>query len=52
MTSSEESFPTIRIPGRQQRGQGPGPRTRALVGQVGNVLADLPLFLTAPLYRR
>ena len=59
MTSSEEGSPTIRTPprsdargkGRQQRGHGPGPRTRALVGQVGNVLADLPLFLTAPLYR-
>lgn len=25
---------------------------RGLIGQVGNVLTDLPLFLTAPLYRR
>ena len=25
---------------------------RGVIGQVGNVLADLPLFLTAPLYRR
>ena len=25
---------------------------RGLTGQVGSVLADLPVFLTAPLYRR
>ena len=30
----------------------PGPARRGLLGQVGNVVADLPLFLTAPLYRR
>jgi hypothetical protein len=27
-------------------------RARSLLGQVGNVLADLPLFATAPLYRQ
>ena len=60
MTSEQATSPTIPTPpdgaahgeGRHHRGLGSPSRTRALVGQVGNVLADVPLFLTAPLYRR
>ena len=38
--------------GRHHVGAALRSRGRCLLGQVGNVLADLPLFVTAPLYRR
>ena len=43
-------------PARRERGHhlraASRPVGRSLLGQVGSVLADLPLFMTAPLYRR
>jgi hypothetical protein len=38
--------------GRRRRGTAPGQARRGVLGQIGTVVADLPLFLTAPLYRR
>lgn len=38
--------------GRYRSGASRRPTGRRLFGQVGSVLTDLPLFLTAPLYRR
>ena len=38
--------------GRRQRGGSSTRSWHGLIGQVGDVLADLPVFLTAPLYRR
>lgn len=44
-----DAAPHVRQPPRVTA---PGPARRGVLGQVCNVVADLPLFLTAPLYRR
>ncbi len=51
-TTALRTVAAARRHGRHQIGGASQSRARSLLGQVANVLADLPLFATAPLYRQ